>query len=530
MKLKGILQQLPQDAVESLARQRLSQVTDIRLPHTVLVDELAEVFGTSAYVTAQVGLRHPPCFGILHLLLNAPDFSLPAEGFRQKVQEETERMVALANRNPLFPKPKQYGLYLKMLVAAWELDNDINPSEANLLRALRSELGISLMEHFVIEHHTELHRFWQTDQAYENERNHLRNACILFSVEGQYVLPEETVILIRRAWGIELSGLQFQRLLDVLTNEDLRNILDSEGLNISGKADERKTRILDNYVLPRAALEAVNIESLREAARTLRCRPYGAKDEVIENILDCLDSDDDLRAKAEVEAQAAAEAAAKAEEEVVVPETRELSAVALSDLLGRLTNESLYDILSRLPGQRKSGSKEDRAKRLLDSTFSERTLLTKLNNEALHDVCRQLGLNPYGPKEEKITRLLEAYRSFTPSTPNPVINCAFTAKPVADTSASSAPAAAPEVQLPRLRSVRTDFPFLNESEQIVLSYLLDFKSLTDPELEKLVQRFALPWFLPKAQMAELIAKLTANGREIVQVRALGDHNIYQTAP
>jgi hypothetical protein len=64
----------------------------------------------------------------------------------------------------------------------------------------------------------------------------------------------------------------------------------------------------------------------------------------------------------------------------------------------------------------------------------------------------------------------------------------------------------------------------------VLSYLLDFKSLTDPELEKLVQRFALPWFLPKAQMAELIEKLKANGRGFVQVRALGDHNIYQTAP
>ncbi|MCX6902203.1 MAG: hypothetical protein NTW03_01730, partial [Verrucomicrobia bacterium] len=414
MKLKVILQQLPQDAVESLARQRLSQVTDIRLPHTVLVDELAEVLGSSAYVTAQVGLRHPPCFGILHLLLNAPDFSLPAEGFRQKVQEETERMVALATRDPIFPKPKQYDLYLKMMIAAWDLDNDINPSEANLLRVLRNELGISLMEHFVIEHHPELHRFWQTEQAYENERNLLRNAGILFTVGGQNVLPEETVILIRRAWGIELSTLQFRRLLDVLTIEDLRNVLDGEGLIISGKAEERKTRILDNYVLPRSALEAVNIESLREAARALRCRPYGAKEEVIENILDWLDSDDDLQAKAEAEAQAAAQAAAKAQEEAAVPETRELSAAALGDLLGRLTNESLYDVLSRLPGQRKGGSKEDRAKRLQASTFSERTLLAKLNNEALHDICRQVGLNPYGPKEEKITRLLEAYRRFTP--------------------------------------------------------------------------------------------------------------------
>ncbi len=439
-------------------------------------------------------------------------------------------MVALASRSPIFPKPKQYDLYLRMLTAAWDLDNDINPSETNLLRALRGELGISLMEHFVIEHHPDLHRFWRTEHADENEGNHLRNAGILFSVEGRNVLPEETVILIRRAWGIELSGLQFRRLLDALTNEDLRNILDNEGLNISGTADEKKARILENYALPRSALEAVNIEDLREAARAILCRPYGAKEEVIENILDWLDSDEDLKAKAKAEAEAAAQTAAQKEEVVVVPETRELSSEALTHLLRRLTNESLYDILSRLPGQRKSGSKEERVKRLVGSAFSERTLLAKLNNEALHDLCREVGLNPYGPKEEKVARVLEAYRSFTPQTATLALKGIPAARPVPEESASRLPAAPPETQLPRLPSVRAEFPFLSEPEQIVLSYLLDFKSLTDPELEKLVQRFALPWFLPKAQMAELIVKLKANGREFVQVRALGDHNIYQTAP
>jgi len=40
MKIRAILQQLSQDALEALARQRLSHVTDIRLPSMVLVDEL----------------------------------------------------------------------------------------------------------------------------------------------------------------------------------------------------------------------------------------------------------------------------------------------------------------------------------------------------------------------------------------------------------------------------------------------------------------------------------------------------------
>ena len=161
MKLRDILQQLPTEALEALARERLAQVVDIRLPHAVLVDELAEVLGSSAYVTTQVAFRHPPCFAILNLLMNSPDFALPSEGFRQKVQEETERMIALASRAPIFPKPKQYNLYLKMLSAAWEYEEDINPSEANLLRVLREQLTISVMEHFVVEHHPELHRFWR---------------------------------------------------------------------------------------------------------------------------------------------------------------------------------------------------------------------------------------------------------------------------------------------------------------------------------------------------------------------------------
>jgi hypothetical protein len=527
MKLREILQQLPQESLENLARERLSQVVDIRLPRTVLVNELAQALASSTFVTTQVALRHPPCFAILNLLMNAADFSLAADGFRQKVQEETDRMVVLAGRSPIFPKPKQYDLYLKMLSSAWALDDDINPSEENLLRVLRGELGISLMEHFVIEHHPDLHRFWRSEQAYENERNHLFGVGILFLAGDRYILAEETVVLIRRAWGFELSVTQFRRLLDTFSNDDMRDILDNEGLNISGSSEEKKSRILENYVLPRAAMESVHIESLRQAARSLGCRTYGTKDEVIENILDWLDSDEDLKAQA-----VAAETTAASESKEVVPETRELSNDALADLLRRLTNETLYDVLSHLPGQRKSGNKDERVKRLLESPFSERTMLTEVTNEVLHELCRQLDLTPYGPKEEKITRLIDAYRHFTPQSPSLAINVAL-ASNGGDTGKiflSSPPAAPPATQLPRLPSVRAEYPYLNEAEQTVLSYLLDFKSLSDPELEKLVQRFALPWILPKAQMNELTEKLKANGRDIIRVKSLADHNVYQITP
>lgn len=520
MKLRNILQQLPQETLEALARKRLSQVTDIRLPPIVLVDELSEALSSFAYITMHVTLRPPPNFAIIHLLINAEDFSLPAENFRLRVQEETDRMVALASRRPIFPKPKEYDFYLRMLAAAWEYEEDINPSEANLLRVLREELGITLMEHFVMEHHPDLHRYWRSESAYEVERDNLLSTGILFTYEDQYMLPEELVTLIRRVWGIELSILQFQRLLDAFTNEDLKRILEQEGLTVSGTAQEKKIRIIENYVLPRAALEAVSIENLRSAARSLFCRPAGNKEEVIDNILDWLDSDEDLKAQA-------ARESGKEEDAAIIPEKRGLSNEAIHDLMRRLTNESLYDILARLPRQRKSGNKEQRVKRLLDSSFSEHTLLMKLTNEVLQELCRQIGINPYGAKEEKVMRVIDAYRNFTP----PSTGLGFIPPPgkttFVDSEVPMVPAAQLEGQLPLLPSVRTEFPFLNEPEQIVLSYLQQFKSLSDPELDKLVQRFAMPWVLPKAQMAELIDKLRTSGHDIIKIRALGDNNIYQ---
>ncbi|MCI0416576.1 hypothetical protein L0222_27725 [bacterium] len=530
MKLREILHSLPEELIETLARDRLSQVTDIRLPKGVLIDELAEVLASSAYINSQVAFRHPPCFEILDLLLNSTEHAIPAEGFRQKVEESTERLVQMASRSPIFPKPKNYDLYLRLLYEAWDFQQDIDSSEANLLRALRNELDISLMEHFVVEHHPLLHRFWRNDQAYELERNHLRSAGVLFTVDNRYLIADETAMLVRKAWGAELSAAQFGRLLNVLSNEDLRRILEAEGLNVSGPSDEKKNRIVENYVSPRTALESLKIEAIRESSKALGCRSSGSKDDVIDAIIDWLDDDEDLKAQA----AAAAFAAEEAEKQVipVTTETRILSAEAFADLLGRLTNDALYDILSRLTGLRRSGSKEERVRRLLDSPYSEHRILSRLNNEALHELCRQLTLSPYGPKEEKIGRLMQAYRSFT--TQSGVLAFQLANSQLSDSSlpdstgtTTASSTKAPELQLPRLSAIRSEYPFLSEAEQVILSYLMDFKSVTDPELEKLVQRFSLPWILPKAQMEEMLHHLSEQGRIVIRVRGIGDHNIYE---
>ncbi len=521
MKLRPVLQQLSPDALESLAKQRLSQVTDIRLPSSVLVDELAESLTSFAYISNNVILRHPPSFAIIYLILNSQDYCLPVENFASRVRDETNRMISLASRQPVFSKPKEYAFYLKILISAWEFDADINPSEANLLRALREELKITLMEHFVIEHHPDIHRFWASESAYETERNHLRNSGILYTVEDCYCIPEEIVFLIRRAWGFDLSIPQFQRLLESLNNDDLKRILESEGLGVSGTSQEKRARIIDNYVLPRTALESLGIENLRTVARGLQCRAAGNKDDLIDGLLDWLDSDEDIKILAEQNT------AAIQKEEPIVSEQKELSPDSWRELLRHMTNETLYDLLSKLPDHPRGGNKERRIDTISNSPYGERTILAKLSNETLQELCRQIRINPYGVKEDKVGRILVAYKNYIPP--------GIIAKPEAfnldeDENAVRVENASPiplASQLRLLPSVKIEFEFLDESEQIVLSYLMDFKSMSDPELEKLIQRFRLPWILPKAQMSELVEKLNNNGRNIIDTRALGDHNIYE---
>ncbi len=519
MKIREILQQLPQDSLEALARQRLSQVADIRLPPSVLSDELADTLTSFSYINAHVVVRHPPSFAIINLLLNAPEYSLPAENFRQRVYDETDRMIAAASRQPIFPKSKQYGLYMKLLAAAWEMERDINPSEANILRVLREELSISIMEHFVMEHHPDLHRYWKSDNGYEGERNSLLNDGILFACHDYYVLPEEAVVLIRRAWGFELSSAQYSRLLALLTNEDLKKILGHEGLPISGTAEEKKNRIYENYVSPRIALGALSMETLRFVTRSLLCRCAGQKDEIVEMIIDWLDCDEDLKAKIAQE-----QVQEKAPE--VIKEPRELPPAAMMEILRNLTNDNLYDLISHIPGLQKSGNKDQRVNRLLESPYSERSLLSKLTNETLCDLSRQLRLNPYGAKDEKISRIIDAYKCFSSALASQ-LPPSSSKQEEGPSNQGQAIQSLPYDQLKLLSAVRADYPFLDDHEQVVLSYLLDFKSLTDSELEKLVQRFSLPWILPKAQMEELIEKMKTNGHDKIGIKAVGDNNIYQ---
>ena len=96
-------------------------------------------------------------------------------------------------------------MYINVLKNAWESDNEIDRSEAQLLEALRYELGIWTREHLLLEHHPDVRKLWDNPNAYVSARNHLLITGIVLTYENNYVIADEVAIQIKRSWGIDLE-------------------------------------------------------------------------------------------------------------------------------------------------------------------------------------------------------------------------------------------------------------------------------------------------------------------------------------
>lgn len=516
LKLRELLQQYDDSTLESLAADKVDDVIHLRLPKDVLVDEIADTIASYSYVSAAVGTRHPPCFEILDLLMKADGFRLTTAGFKKVVQERIAEIASVANSDEALALDKDYELYLRILETAWEDDRVIDASEASILTALRRELGISFREHIVLEHSSRIRPYWQTPEAYEKERNHLLAAGILHTHEGCYMLPEELPPLVREAWSIELPQADYRRLLERLNTRKLYELLGDYGLKVAGTKDERIDRLVSNYVEPGELMEKLMIGELRELARNSGARVSGTKDEVIDNLIQHFllgrDLEDDAEAPEPIE---------------IEPEPKVLDQVKFRRLFAEITVENLYEIAGKLRGIQKSGSKRERIEAAWASPYSEATLLGALTNSVLSRSLRGLGLPLSGPKDEKIARLLD-WAQFPgveeiepetvdePEAPEPEEETLPERKP-------SRPAERPE----GFEEIRARFPFLDEDQQTVLAALRQLRSLNEHELDRLVARYNLDWFLTKAEMLELMERLSDADAPVMRIRARGEHNVYE---
>jgi hypothetical protein len=393
MRLAPLLAALSDEDLERLAVEHVR--TDERLPRPQLCNFLEGALRSYRFVSDFIINRQPPTFAVLTLLLDAPGYRLPKDGFRATVMAETRRLADLIDSGDLLARDRQLHLYRRALYEARRNDLDLNSSEAALLALLRRESGIAQVEHFLIEHHEDLREFWDKEDAFEHEKKALRSAGLLFIAEGQVVIPEELALAIRQTLGIDMPTDSARRLFGYLSNGELASALQVAGSRTSGSKDARLERLLLERIQPRVVLRSVGLSTLKDICRATDASVSGNKDELIERAIAHFAQGRDQR-----------------EEEPVEPprhEPRRLDQGHFETLFSVLLQQELSDILRRLPELRQTGTKETRIRTLWDAHLSETTLLGELMNRQLEDVLHRLGLRLGGAKGARIERIIDHF-------------------------------------------------------------------------------------------------------------------------
>lgn len=526
MRVADILSHYPDEDLERLARDKVDEVANLRLPREVLIQEIAAALSSLSYVARELAPARPPTYAFLKLLLDAPDHRVSPPGYREQVLTKTEELTERAAHGKGLSKDKNFELYLRLLFAAWEDDGRVDRSEALLLGALRKELGLWMREHLLIEHHPLVRPVWDSERAYEEARNHLLATGLVLVHDGHYVLPDEVAIQIRRAWEIDLSDAAYARLLDHLTTSQLRKALAATSLPLSGSKQERIERIIKALVPPTEILDSVHINEVKALCRAVSLPVSASKGELIASVVEHFDAGHDL-----VETTDQLEAPEPPE-----PETRDLGPGELTVLLSELTVDLLYDLLAARELGR-SGSKAERIRRLVQSPWSERTLLADLRRTDLVNLCRKVGVQVSGVKQELIDRLVQWARSPAPihedeKPPGVAATQEIRGEQELETSETRGEEVAEVnsgVPAPPsgIEDIQDRFPELEPDEHVILALLREARSLTEREIEKASVRYGLGWFLTKAHMADLLARLRKGAASPIQLRSTGRMNIYE---
>ena len=540
MRVVDLLAHYPDEDLDRLARDKVDEITNLRLPREVLIQEISAALSTLSYVAKVLAPARPPSYAILRHLMQAPDRKVMPQGFRQSVQALTDSMTAQAESGEGLSKDKQYTLYLHMLFAAWEDDGRVDRSEALLLAALRKELGIWTREHLLLEHHPMVRPIWDSERAYTDARNHLLATGLVLVHEGGYVLPEEVETQIRRAWGIDLADDAYRRLLDRLSGNQLHSALNAASLPLSGAKDARIERLVTALVPPAEVLDALHINEVKGLCRGLGLPVSAAKADLIDGVVRLFDSDLDLAPESPpttpVPVMTEPEGSGAGRRRLQAPHRQAHGRPALRHVGGAE------------PASRRIES--DRIERLLSSPWSERTLLDGLRRVDLVDLCRRLGVRVSGVKNELIDRLLEWAAEPEPveavgddadrGQPSPPTMSAqglesegqqapLARQPVE--ASSPEPIQPPEPHPPQpppdLDLLRERFASLDPDELVVLALLRQARSLNEQEIERAARHHQLGWFLIKAHMAELIGRLREVGATPIRVRSTGGYNIYE---
>lgn len=518
MKLLEILEKYDTSLLDQIAADKVDETITLRLPQSVIIQEIISALSSQSYVSNKILYGKPPTYAILNIVIQSSGTLVDVEGFKEKVIENVNQLKESAKRISNL-NGKNDALYIKILKRAWENDNLIDKSEAHILELVKQEFGIWDREHYTLMHDESIIGLWDVSQEYYFARNQLLASGILLTYEGKYVVAEEVAVQVRKTFGIEMMDDAFKRMLDHFGKEDLSQILNALHLNVSGAKNLLIDRIVDCLAPPTDILNLIPLDVLREVCRRLNIHSSGAKNLVVSNLIRHFDENRDLVTEAVPEEKS---------ELPIEPEVREMNIDSYVKVLMSLTGQQLYDILYQA-SLMTSGTKDDKVKRILQSPWSERSMFNRLRKEDIALLCRRFSLQVSGSKMELIDRLLDYVppenihvQGITEDLPavqtNSTVELKDNESPVT-TEAPSLPS--------KLEEVKILFPDLQNDEKIVVAVLIEAKSLTERDLERIVTKYQLGWFLHKAHMAELMAKLRRANKEFIQIKSIQNSNIYQ---
>lgn len=440
MRLAPILAALSEEQLQRISQEHIR--TEERLSHAQLCNHLESSIRSSRFLSEFIINRSPPTFALLCALLEGPEFSLPSDELRQKATDETDRICAQLDRREILERDDSLHVYRRLLYEARRSDADINTSEASLLGVYRTEHEISMVSHFLIEHHSDFREFWKREDSYEHELGALRAAGIVFARDDRVVLPEDLVVGVMNALGLDMTSDATRRLLEHVTGGDMAQLLEQQQVRVSGSKAERTERILNERIQARVILSSLGIGTLRDLCKEVGVASSGLKDELVERLTGHFAAGKDM--------------VVEAPPPEPLKEPRVLDEHQFRLLFGALKNQELVDILRRREGLRQAGSKEQRVATLWAAHVSEENLLGELMNRDLEDVLQRTGLRLSGSKPERIARLINHFADQE------------------STSADSAPSTEPEpVSDEALASAQLAFRHHSSSGQESLQHWLE---------------------------------------------------------
>lgn len=185
-------------------------------------------------------------------------------------------------------------IYSAVLDEAWKMEESLNEYEINILNVLRNELSLSKREHYLLEsrigrfpqNNNELHTHQQISRSLINLQT--RGLILRFRDNtSYYIIPKDIARILRYEMGGELRNEVYESMLNDLSVNQLRDVLQEMDFNVSGVKETLILRIIEFNILPSTALKVFSSKELSEILRNLEgTKISGTKGEKIQNIID----------------------------------------------------------------------------------------------------------------------------------------------------------------------------------------------------------------------------------------------------